>query len=163
MSWIVIDPIKNRAANISSRQPVKVRRHWLSGEIQVQYTTVMGGDGRAGSAREVVQCAVVVSCGEKEEEGMEMRVTEVSMQMLDMEGKHLNGKESLGILGEAMEKGKRIRAKKGEGKLRFREYEEMKEKRKVRKEKIENALDMLCVFTGISILLSFSSFILFFR
>ncbi|CAK9314287.1 unnamed protein product [Citrullus colocynthis] len=159
VSWIVIDPMKNRAANISSRQAVKVRRHWLSGDIQVQYTTVMGGDRRAGSAVEMVQCAVVVSCGEKEEEGMLMSVTEVSMQMLDMEGKHLNGKESLGVLGEAMERGKRIKAKKGEGKLRFEEYEEMKRKRKARKERIENGLDMLCIFTGIAILFSFCSFI----
>ncbi|TYJ96058.1 putative F-box protein [Cucumis melo var. makuwa] len=161
VSWIIIDPINNRAANISSRQPVKVRRHWLSGEIQVQYTTVMGGDRRAGSAVEMVECAVVVSCGEKEEEGMEMSVTEVSMQMLDMEGKHLNGKESLGILREAMEKGKRIRGRKGDGKLRYEEYEEMKRKRKARKERIENGLDMLCIFTGIAILFSFSSFIFF--
>ncbi|XP_038900570.1 probable F-box protein At2g36090 [Benincasa hispida] len=158
VSWIVIDPNKNRAANISSREAVKVGRHWLSGDIQVQYTTVMGGDRKAGWAMEMVQCAVVVSCGEKEE-GMEMNVREVSMQMLDMEGKHLNGKESLGILGEAMERGKRIRAKKGEGKLKYEEYEELKRKRKARKERIENGLDMLCIFTGISILFSFCFFI----
>ncbi|KAG7035924.1 putative F-box protein, partial [Cucurbita argyrosperma subsp. argyrosperma] len=161
-SWIVIDPIKNRAANVSSRQAVNVRRHWLSGEIQVQYTTMMGGDGRAGSRTEMVQCSVVVICGEKEEDGMEMSVREVSMKILDMEGKHLNGKESSGILGEAMERGKRIKEQKGEAKLRFGEYEELKRKRKGRKDRIENALDMLCVLTGIAIFLSFCTFIFFF-
>ncbi|XP_022944112.1 probable F-box protein At2g36090 [Cucurbita moschata] len=162
VSWIVIDPIKNRAANVSSRQAVKARWQWLSGDIEVEYTTVMGGDGRIGSAEEMVECAVVVSCGEKEEEeGMEMSVREVSMRMLDMEGKHLKGKESMEILGEAMERGKRIRGKKWEGKLRFREYEERRRLRKARKERTENALDMLCIFTGIAILFSFCSFFLF--
>lgn len=60
-----------------------------------------------------------------------------------------------------MERGKRIRAKKEEGKLRFREYEEMRRKRKARKERIENALDMVCIATGISILFAFSSFLFF--
>ncbi|KAJ1395528.1 F-box-like domain superfamily [Sesbania bispinosa] len=42
LSWIIIDPTRKRAANVSSRFPVTVRRHWLTGEIQAVYAVVMG-------------------------------------------------------------------------------------------------------------------------
>ncbi|KAH0453141.1 hypothetical protein IEQ34_017465 [Dendrobium chrysotoxum] len=44
LSWIVIDPSKGRAVNLSSRRVVEVRRRpWCVGETMARFTTVMDG------------------------------------------------------------------------------------------------------------------------
>ncbi|KAJ1405101.1 hypothetical protein SESBI_26043 [Sesbania bispinosa] len=52
LSWIVIDPRGKRAVNASSGKAATVRWHWLSGEVQVRFATVVGRR-RDGSATEV--------------------------------------------------------------------------------------------------------------
>ncbi|KAG8376761.1 hypothetical protein BUALT_Bualt09G0097400 [Buddleja alternifolia] len=103
LSWILIDPIGRRAVNLSSFKPVAAERHWLTGEVHVRYASIHGH----------VQCGVEVTCGGSE--GGEMQVREVSLQMEDMDGMHLNGKDSLVILHGALE------GKKGTGKNRVHE------------------------------------------
>ncbi|KAA8516770.1 hypothetical protein F0562_017032 [Nyssa sinensis] len=88
LSWIVIDPIGRRAMNLSSQKPVSVQRHWLSGEVQVRFASILAGDQK-GSPSEFVQCGIVVTCDESE--GGEMLVREVSLQVEDMDGMHLTG------------------------------------------------------------------------
>ncbi|KAB1227168.1 hypothetical protein CJ030_MR1G029032 [Morella rubra] len=156
LSWIVIDPTQKRAANVSSRRPVSVQRHWLTGDIQLQFANIMAGDT---ASSEFVQCGVVVNCGGKE--GGEMHLREVSLVMEDMEGKHLNGGDSLVILKEAMESGKRKKDRIGEEKKRFEEYVELKRESRERKRKRERALDMLCSLTGATLFVTFWYFILF--
>ncbi|KAG2674381.1 hypothetical protein I3760_13G131700 [Carya illinoinensis] len=158
LSWIVIDPNQNRAVNISSRRPVSVQRHWLTGEIQLRYATIMAGDSSLTS--EFVQCSVVVTCGGKA--GKEMDVREVSMLLEDMEGKHVNGRESLVVLKAVMECGTRKKeTRKGEGKERFEEYLEMKKERSERKKRREKAMDMACLLAGATIFVTVWSFLLF--
>ncbi|XP_030956306.1 F-box protein At2g27310-like [Quercus lobata] len=156
LSWILIDPTRNRAVNVSSRSPVSVQHHWLTGDVQLRYSTVVSG---GEDSSELVHCAVVVTCEGKV--GGEMHVREVSMQVEDLEGKHLNGKDSLVILQGAMESGKRKKERKGEGKERFEEFLKMKGERKERKQRRERALDMACIATGLTIFVAFWSFILF--
>ncbi|KAK9999646.1 hypothetical protein SO802_019249 [Lithocarpus litseifolius] len=157
LSWILIDPTRNRAVNISSRSPVLVQRHWLTGDVQLRYSTVVSG---GEDSSELVQCAVVVTCEGKV--GGAMHVREVSMQVEDLEGKHLNGKDSLVIFQGAMESGKRQKERKaGEGKERFEEFLKMKGERKERKQRRERALDMACIATGLTIFVAFWSFLLF--
>ena len=156
LSWILIDPTRNIAANVSSRSPVSVQRQWLTGDMQLRYSMVISG-GEDWS--EVVQCAVVVTCEGKM--GGAMQVLEVSMQVEDLEGKHLNGKDGLVILQRAMESGKRKKERKGEGKERFEEFLKMKRERKERKQRRERALDMACIATGFTIFVAFWSFLLF--
>ena len=157
LSWILIDPKRRRAMNLSSGRPVSVQRHWLTGEVVVKFATIMAGDG---GEKEFVECGVMVCCGEKEGGGMEVR--EISMGMADMEGRNLTGKESLVVLQEAMERGERRKGKCGtEGKGRYEEFVERKRERKERKQKMEKVLDMVCIVTGITIFVSSWSFILF--
>lgn len=85
LSWIVINPTRKKAVNVSSRRAVSVQRHWLTGDVQVRFGTVTAGDEGRGSSRELVECGVVVTCCGKE--GGEMHVREVCMVMEDMEGK----------------------------------------------------------------------------
>ncbi|OIW21394.1 hypothetical protein TanjilG_02561 [Lupinus angustifolius] len=130
LSWIVIDPTRRRAVNVSSRSPVSVRRHWLTGEMEVLFTTVV----------ESAVCIMTVMCGGR---GGRMQVREVSMHMEDMDGKQLNGRDSLGILKIVLE-GKRGRLKK-EGKDEYVEFEKKKKERKEKKLRREKKLDMLCL------------------
>ncbi|GMN72851.1 hypothetical protein TIFTF001_054236 [Ficus carica] len=156
LSWILIDPARKRAANVSSRRPVWVQRHWLTGEIQLRYVTVMAGP----EAAEHVQCGMVVTCGGKE--GGEMHVTEVGMHVEDMDGRHLKGKESVVVLRNAIERGERKKERGiGEERERFEEYLERRREMRDKKQRRERALDLACIVTGVSIFVAFWSLVLF--
>ncbi|KAL1821234.1 hypothetical protein ACET3Z_016103 [Daucus carota] len=100
LSWILMDPTSPTAMNVSSFSPVSATRHWLSKEVQVRFATVLE------TRTEMVQCEIVVTCGGSE--SGEMQVREVSLEMEDMEGRHLNGKDSMVIVERMMgEKGER--------------------------------------------------------
>nr|GEV44914.1 probable F-box protein At2g36090 [Tanacetum cinerariifolium] len=131
LSWILIDPISKHAINLSSHKPVSVQRHWLSGEVQIRFASVL-----VGGAHKLVRCGIVVNCGKSE--GGEMQVRELSLEIEDMDGKHLNGKDSLEILQRVME-GKRGNGVKREKETRKRckKFEEMKIDRKERKLRVE--------------------------
>ncbi|KAK3017192.1 hypothetical protein RJ639_007843 [Escallonia herrerae] len=156
LSWVIIDPTRKRAVNLSTRKPVSVQKHWLTGEVQLKYATVIAGDGKTEAA-EFIQCNAVITCGGKE--GGELRVSEVSLQLQDMDGKSLSGKDTLVILQGAMD-GERRKSKEGEEKERYEEYLEMKRERTERKQRRERRLDMLCIATGVTIFVAFWAYIL---
>ncbi|XVF07608.1 hypothetical protein REPUB_Repub06bG0153800 [Reevesia pubescens] len=147
LSWIVIDPIGKRAMNLSSQRPVTVHRHWLSGEVQVKFSSIVAG-GRIGAATELVQCGVLVTCGVSGRGVMHVR--EVSLQVEDMDGMFLNGKDSLVILKRGLN-GNRGKGKKREEERwnEFVEFLERKRERKEKKMRREETLDMLCVVFGV--------------
>lgn len=154
LSWILIDPIGRRSMNLSSLKAVSVQRHWLTGEVQVRFSSILTVDRKRGH----VQCEIVVTCGGSEVG--EMQVREVSLEMEDMDGSHLNGRDSLVILQKALE-GKRgnNRGNRGEiGKKRYKEFLEMRRERKEKKLRREGALDVLCVAFGISIFVALGIF-----
>ncbi|VFQ95393.1 unnamed protein product [Cuscuta campestris] len=88
LSWILIDPSEKRSVNVSSLKPVGFRQNCFTGDIEIRFATVLEGGGG-----DWVQFSVVVTCEGKE--GGEAHVREASMQVEDMEGKSVNGKESL--------------------------------------------------------------------
>ncbi|KAL0370204.1 UNVERIFIED_CONTAM: F-box protein [Sesamum angustifolium] len=143
VSWILIDPTKKRAVNVSSLKAVEARRHWLTEDIQLRYATVMAGDGG-----ELVQCGVVMTCGGKE--GGELQVREVSMQVEDMEGRILTGLDSLLILDEAME-GQRRKSDSVSEKAIYESFLSMKVESRERKQRRERGVDMACIAAGVSI------------
>lgn len=146
VSWVLIDPAKNRAVNVASLKAVEARRHWLTEEVQLRFATVAaGGDG------ELVQYAVMVTCGGRE--GEEMHVREVYMQVEDMEGKIVCGMESLAILWESME-GQRCRSSRRTEKENYEMLVKMKIECMERKQRRERSLDMAFIATGVSIFLA---------
>ncbi|KAJ0021152.1 hypothetical protein Pint_31802 [Pistacia integerrima] len=157
LSWILINPVQKQAVNLSSGRAVSVERHWLTGEIQARFATILAGDER--SETEFVKCEVVVTCGGKE--GGDVHVREVSLQVEDMEGRNLSGRDSLVILERAMENGRRKRGNGKEGKEKYEEFVERKRERRERKQRRERSLDMACIATGVSIFLAIWSFVLF--
>lgn len=154
LSWIVADPARPRAADLSSRRPVSVRRHWLSGEVEVKFAAVLTGIKKRGPT-EYVEFAIVVTCA-RAEEGGGMQVREVSLRVEDMEGTQVTGKDGLVILQRALE-GKRgkIAMVEEEGKRRYEDYLERKKERKERRARAEKRMDRMCVAIGASILAAF--------
>lgn len=155
LNWIIANPSRNRAANFSSLRPVSVEQHWLTREIVVKYATILASN-QLGSS-EYVECKVMVTCGGVE--GGRLHVREVCMQMEDMDGKYLNGKESLEILINSIEHGKR---KKGDGREGYEQYLEMKRRRTERKTRREKIMEIAAAF-GISITCAFLIFPLFIK
>lgn len=149
LSWILIDPVGRRAANLSSYEPVSVQRHWLTGELQVRFSSILAGEEGH------VQCGIVVTCGG------EMQVKEVRLEIEGMDRKHLSGKDSLVILQGALEGKKGSGKNRGrEGRQRYREFEKMKRERRERELRREGNWDMFCVAFGVSIFLCFCSYFL---
>lgn len=147
LSWIVVDSAARRAVDVSSGRAVEVRRHWLSGEVEVRFATAV---------ETAALCSVVVRWGA----GMR-HIREVSLQMEDVDGAQMNGKESLVILQKLLE-GERREGKKvqesGEG---YREFLKRKKERKEGKARAEGRLDMLCV--GLAVFVTVVSLFLFWR
>lgn len=147
LSWIVIEPNGRRAVNVSSRRPVSVARHWLTGETEVLFVTVIG---------EAAMCRMKVRCGGAAGGGMQVR--EVSMETEDLDGKRMNGRDSLGMLQRALE-GKRGKLR-NEGRDEYEEFLKRKVERKERKARIE--MSLFCVVVATVSFLGLSCFCLFF-
>lgn len=143
LSWIVIDPTGRRAANLSSGGAVSVHQHWLTGEIELKFATIMAS---GGNSDELAESEIIVTCGGSQ--GGELHVTEVSLKMQDMNGSNLSGKDSLVILKNGMVNGKRVAAKEEAGKGRYEEYLRIKKEREERKLRREGRLDAICIGLG---------------
>ncbi|KAK1356836.1 hypothetical protein POM88_050092 [Heracleum sosnowskyi] len=113
LSWIVIDPILKRAANVSSLRPVSVRAHSDKTVIEVTYATIISGDYCGIDTTEFVESRVAAIFGCETGNNIELR--ELSLCLVDMVRSRLNGEMSLRILKEAMENGDR-RKENGQGK-----------------------------------------------
>lgn len=161
LNWILIDPVKKRAANISSRDAVSATRNWLTGDLEIRFSTVVG----MVMGKRAAEVAAVVSCGSAEtwkevdeEVGGEVHVREVRLQVEDIEGKCLKGRESVVILQGLLE-GRRS-CKDECGKRRYEEYVEMKTQWRKKKERREKAQDTICMVFGFSLFVLLWSFIL---
>lgn len=166
LSWIIIDSSRNRAVNLSSRWPVSVRQDWLTSDLHVKYAVVIaaGGNQRWGlfPARECMECEVMVTPGGRGKKGEEMLcVKEVNMQMKDMEGRNLSGKDGLVILQEVMESGKRKNGRREEVKERYEQFLMRKIDRKEKKERAERVLNNVCLASGLVMLAAFWAFKVF--
>ncbi|OAY66065.1 putative F-box protein [Ananas comosus] len=141
LSWIVIDPARGRAVNLSSRRPVRVDRHWFTGETLVRFATVV---------REFSVTAAV-TCGEGEDP-----VREVSLVVEDADGIGVSGGESLGIIGEALEGARRGRGRgEEEANRRYDEFMRRRKRRKESKARREGLVDFLCTAVGAAVSLAF--------
>jgi hypothetical protein len=151
LNWIVIDPIKKRAANISSRKAVSARRNWLTGDLEIIFSTVATvGDKKVAEVAAVVSCGSAETWKEVDEEvGGEVHVTGVRLQVEDIEGKCLSGRDSLVIL-QGLLVGKRC-CKDGERRCkgRYEEYVRMKKQWREKKARSERAQNMICMIFGL--------------
>ncbi|XP_004290665.1 PREDICTED: F-box protein At2g27310-like isoform X1 [Fragaria vesca subsp. vesca] len=105
LSWIVVNRKMKQAANLASWCPIGGQRHWPTDkDFVIRFGSIL-------PARDILPCQVVecilsmkfrVICTEGEGAETTLKLTELSMQLEDMEGSHVNGRNSLLILKEAL-------------------------------------------------------------
>ncbi|KAD5802608.1 hypothetical protein E3N88_13968 [Mikania micrantha] len=156
LSWILIDPRLNRAVNLSSIKPVSVNRNWLTDEVELTFAIVTAVDYDLHENSHVI-CNVEVTCGVKGG-GSELYVSGVSLTVQDIDGKCLNGKDSMVILEGVTVAERRWCHGGGE------EYGGYIQRRRERKEKMEmreRRLDMVRVACVMGFLMAFWSMALY--
>ncbi|GLJ55201.1 hypothetical protein SUGI_1184530 [Cryptomeria japonica] len=101
LSCIVINRRTGQAANVSSWGPLFEQKHWYSDKDSV---ICFGSILPAHSILpcNIVQCKLVMKCRVLERDHTSLKITELSMQMEDIMGTHVNGRNSLLILKRAL-------------------------------------------------------------
>ena len=127
---MVIDPVGNRAASLSSRRPVAVDRiRWGRGEVEARFAAVISG----------AVAAVAAAVYE------DRYLIEVCFTVEDLDGKCLTGRKSLEILHGVLHGGRTGGAAE-EARRRYEDFLERKKKRKKEKVREEARLNMLYFF-----------------
>ncbi|GKU86619.1 hypothetical protein SLEP1_g1121 [Rubroshorea leprosula] len=161
LSWIVVNRKIKQAANVASWCPLGGQRHWPTDkDFVIRFGSVL-------PAKDILPCQVV-ECNlimkfrvvHTEEEGAEttLKLTELSMQLEDMEGAHVNGRNSLLILKEALS----CRRSKNYSEVleSCHLYSKVQSKLKEVKMRNESRLDRLCILSGITAFITFCYYIL---
>jgi hypothetical protein len=157
LSWIMINPKMKLAVNLSSWHPLGGQRHWPTDtDFVLRYGSVL-------PAKEVLPCQVakcillmkfrMTSTGNEETgEPSTLALTELNMQIEDMEGVHLNGHRSLLVLKEALSchRSRNYSEVLDSCHLYLRAQSQLKEE-KIRS---ECRFETLCIVTGITVFAS---------
>eukprot|EP00249_Psilotum_nudum_P000569 c12578_g1_i1 orf=543-1502(+) len=106
LSWILVHKKTKKMVNLSSWSPLSGQRHWPSDlEFLVRFGSIL--PGHEFLSCKVVQCNIVMKCRLSnafltEVGNPSLKITELSLQLKDMEGSHLYGRHSLLVLKEAL-------------------------------------------------------------
>jgi hypothetical protein len=157
LSWIVVNRKIKQAANLASWSPLGGQRHWPTDkDFVLRFGSVL-------PAKDILPCQVVECILRMKfrvihtegEEGTHttLKLTELSMQLEDMEGAHVNGRNSLLILKEALS----CHRSKNYGEVLESCHLYSKVQSELKEEKIRNEsrLDRLCILSGIAAFLMF--------
>ncbi|CAL9194403.1 probable F-box protein At2g36090 [Musa acuminata AAA Group] len=130
LNWIFIDPHRRRAVRATSRRPVAIDKHWITGETVVRFATVLG-DG----------CAIGVVATCVEETG---QVREVSLTAECVDGVCLSGRDGLAVLRAAMEGSRRREEAAVAERRRWEEFSGLRMRRKEAVSRREQMVDLAC-------------------
>ncbi|KAG2697144.1 hypothetical protein I3843_07G091400 [Carya illinoinensis] len=156
LSWIVVNSKINQAANLASWSPLGGQRHWPTDkDFVLRFGSVL-------PAKDILPCQVVecilsmkFRVTHTEGDGVQttLKLTELSMQLEDMEGAHVNGRNSLLILKEALS----CRRSKNYSEVLESCHLYSKVQSELKEEKIRNEsrLDRLCILSGIAAFIMF--------
>jgi hypothetical protein len=166
VSWIVIDKKTKRMANFASPRPLTGQRHWPSDtEFSLTFGSIL--PAHEWLSRKVVQCDVILKfkllC---EDFGCPLLdghmkksclvITELSMQLEDMAGAHLNGRHSMLALKSALSCHKSADHRRV---LRsYRQYIRARSELKEEKLKNEGWVDTMCIVCAIALCILFLVF-----
>ncbi|XP_042057824.1 F-box protein At2g27310-like [Salvia splendens] len=103
LSWILVNKKTKRAANLSSWSPIGGQRHWpTDNDFLMRFGSIL-------PAKDILPCQVVecilimkFKVVASDNSLTSLKLTELSMQLGDMEGSHVNGRNSLLVLREAL-------------------------------------------------------------
>ncbi|KAI3508775.1 hypothetical protein L1887_23789 [Cichorium endivia] len=123
LNWILIDPTRKRAGNLSSIKPISTRQGWMTNQTYLVYAIVLPGC----DSNKVVQCRIqvvlAVAAG-----GVGMYVKEVMLELLDLDFRRLKGRDFLVISQGALSEEHNVRRKmvtNEESRCRYREFKRM--------------------------------------
>ncbi|XP_062185484.1 probable F-box protein At2g36090 [Phragmites australis] len=144
LSWVVVDPVRGRAVNVSSRRAVAMDRHWYTGETLVRFAVVLGG----------CKFEATVTCSEGSQ--LVNEVSAVSLAVEDADGAAVSGEGTLRLLAAAM-KGPRRGGEREpeEAKRMYEEFVKRKKGRKERKARREALVDLCCSAASAVVVLTF--------
>lgn len=160
LSWIVVNTKIKQAANLSSWSPIGGQRHWpTDDDFFLRFGSIL-------PAKDILPCQVVecilfmkFKMVSNENEGIQtnLKLMELSMQLSDMEGAHVNGRNSLLVLKEALS----CRRSKNysEALESCHLYSKVQSELMEEKLRIENRLDRLFILSGIAAFMSFCYYI----
>lgn len=152
LSWVLLNTKTGKAANLSSWKPISVQRHWPSeGNFLMCFGCVVPAEEQLLPC-ESAECVISMRCRLLEREGC-LRCTEISMQVKDIEGTHVNGRTSTLVLERAL----RCERSRHSWEVEMGYGEYMRERREIMQKKMkqEGFADMLCLLSGIALLGSF--------
>ena len=133
LSWVVVDPARGRAVNVSSRRSVVVDRHWYTGETLARFAVVLGG----------CKFEATVACSEGDA-GWHA-ISEVTLAVEDADGAAVSGEGTLRLLAAAMEAPRKGGEREPEeAKRRYLEFVKRKKGRKESKARREALVDLCC-------------------
>nr|GMD15582.1 F-box protein At2g27310-like [Ipomoea batatas] len=151
LSWIVVNTKIKQAANLSSWSPLGGQRHWPTDkDFLIRFGSIL-------PAKDIlpchaVECILLMKFRVVHTEGggghTTLKMTELSMQLGDMEGAHVNGRNSLLVLKEALscQRSKNYNEALESCQLYSKVQSELKEE----KMRNESRLDRLYILSGIA-------------
>ncbi|KAG4396298.1 hypothetical protein AAZX31_19G141000 [Glycine max] len=156
LSWIIVNKKIKQAANLASWSPLGGQRHWPTDkDFVIRFGSVL--PARDILPCQVAECILIMKFRvvHTEEDGVQttLKLTELSMQLEDMEGAHVNGRNSLHILKEALSS----RRSKNYGEVLESCHMYLKVQNELKEEKMRNEsrLDRLCILSGIAAFMTF--------
>eukprot|EP00249_Psilotum_nudum_P018199 c26688_g1_i1 orf=770-1888(+) len=161
LSWILVHKKTKQMVNLSSWRPLNGQRHWPSDlDFLVRFGSILPDhDSLTGK---VVQCNIILKCRLSsalltEQGNPYLEMTELSLQLEDMEGSHLYGSRSLLVLKEALECNK---SKNHMEVLHsYQQYLKIQSEMKEEKFRSESRLNTVCIISWIAAFISFFYFL----
>eukprot|EP00262_Sarcandra_glabra_P006174 TRINITY_DN18300_c0_g1_i2.p1 TRINITY_DN18300_c0_g1~~TRINITY_DN18300_c0_g1_i2.p1 ORF type:complete len:374 (-),score=70.13 TRINITY_DN18300_c0_g1_i2:316-1437(-) len=156
LSWIVVNKKVKQAANLASWCPLGGQRHWPTDkDFLLRFGSIL-------PAKDILPCVVecilvmkfrVVQTGDREGSQTTLKLTELSMQLEDMRGAYVNGRNSLLVLKEALS----CRRSKNYSEVLESCHLYSKAQSELKEEKMRNEsrLDRLCILSGIAAFVTF--------
>ncbi|CAN0892585.1 F-box protein At2g27310 [Linum grandiflorum] len=152
LSWIVVNRKNKEAANLASWSPLGGQRHWpTDNDFVIRFGSVLSATEIL--PRQVAECILMMKFRVIEGVETKLKLTELSMQLEDMEGAHVNGRNSLLILKEALS----CRRSKNYSEVleSCHLYSKVQSELKEEKMRNESRIDRCCIITGITAFVSF--------
>lgn len=155
LSWIIVNRNTKQAANFSSYTPLGIQRHWPTDkDFTLRFGSVLPANDILPC--QLVECILVMKFQIFEENDTgytSLKLTELSMQLEDIEGAHVNGEKSLMVLKEAMN----CRRSKNYSDVveSCGLYSKLRSEIKEEKLRNENRTDTICILSSIAAVITF--------
>ncbi|KAM0027854.1 putative F-box-like domain superfamily protein [Helianthus debilis subsp. tardiflorus] len=159
LSWIVVNTKAKKAANLSSWSPLGGQRHWpTEKDFLLRFGSILPAEDILPC--QMVECILAMKFQVTEASGVQttLKLTELCMQLGDMEGAHVNGRNSLLVLNEALScnRSKNYNLALESCHLYSKVQSEIKEE----KMRYESRLDKLWIFGGITVFVTLFCYIM---